>query len=202
MWIPPTAEINFCRAFALWVYSTPFSKMSTGFGSWELGLKIWDCVLRWLAVVSDCTGHRVENDIQCARYRRCTHGNHLCPPHVHHTPVTVRAVYFMCGMCSKKQKLQWLLRNRNWILPMNYTPSSHSTRSGIIAITYLAQLDRHVSEAGYTFCNSFILSFIHSFMHYARPVRGLNVTTNFRKGLMGVVIDLRLAFCFVLFIIF
>ena len=39
----------------------------------ELGLKLWIYVLRWLGVVSDCTGIRVENNNRYARYKQYTH---------------------------------------------------------------------------------------------------------------------------------
>ena len=47
--------------------------MSTGFTSTELALKIRVYVLHGLAVVSDCTGARVENDIRNAKQYTHTH---------------------------------------------------------------------------------------------------------------------------------
>ena len=48
----------------------------------ELGLKIRVYVLRWMAVVGECTGARVENDTRPAGHKQCTHGHCICSPHV------------------------------------------------------------------------------------------------------------------------
>ena len=64
----------------------------------ELGLKIRVYVLRWLSVVSDCTGARVENDTRHARNKQYTYGHCICPPH--HT-----TLLWLHGICT-----QWRAR--------------------------------------------------------------------------------------------
>ena len=45
----------------------------------DLELKIRVCVLRWLALVSDCSAARVHNDTQRVIYKHYTHGFHISP---------------------------------------------------------------------------------------------------------------------------
>ena len=47
----------------------------------ELGLKMRVYVLRWLAVISDCTGALVENDTRPARHKQHMHGHRIYPSH-------------------------------------------------------------------------------------------------------------------------
>ena len=51
----------------------------------ELGLKIRAYVLRWLAVVSDCTGSLGENDTRSARHKQYTHSTHTRIAYAHLT---------------------------------------------------------------------------------------------------------------------
>ena len=75
------AEAYFCRALARSPgLLSPFGKMSTeyrlsvaGVCHIELELRIRVYILRCVAVISDCTGARVENDTRPARRNRYTH---------------------------------------------------------------------------------------------------------------------------------
>ena len=102
----PRQNLNFCHVLFLRVLLSPFRKISTSFrwpgSSTEMGLKIRFYKLRWLAVVSDCTGARVENDTRPARHKQYTHGYCTCPPH-HTTFLWLHGLCTPCRVCCEKQ---------------------------------------------------------------------------------------------------
>ena len=68
----------------------------------ELGLKIWVYVLRWLAVVSDCTGVRVENDTRPARHKQYTHEHRIYSPY----RTTLLWLHGLCKPCRARCEKQ------------------------------------------------------------------------------------------------
>ena len=108
-----------------------FGKISTGFRWPGSSTQSWDlkygCMsfADWLWV-SDCTGARVENDTRPARHKTVhTRASHM-PTSPHHTPVTTWVLYAMQYTLREAAKITCDYLGKN-------TPSSHYTRSGIIA---------------------------------------------------------------------
>ena len=114
----PRQKLKFMSCARCPGLSSPFGKMSTGFrwpgSSTELGLKIHVYVLRWLTVVSDCTGARVENDARPARRKQFTHGHRICLPH----PTTHQWLYGPYTSCRVRCK------NHLWLLGLEYAKFS------------------------------------------------------------------------------
>ena len=105
----PRQKLNFCRAARFPDLLNPFGKMSTGF-QWQGSCTYGFIYLRRLAVVSDFTVARFENDTRPDRHKQPYTGNvghRICPPSPtspHHTPVTTRAMYACRARCEKQQK--------------------------------------------------------------------------------------------------
>ena len=76
----------------------------------QLGLQIRVYALRWLAVVSDCTGARVENDTRPARHKPAhTWASHM-PTSLHpHTHVTIGYVRHVVHAARRSKTHLWLL---------------------------------------------------------------------------------------------
>ena len=116
----PTHGRNYClsgvRSLGLF---KPFSKMSAGFrwpGSFiELGVKVRFYILRWLAVISDCTSARVENDIRRDRYKLYTLGHRIIMPTspAQHTCDYLDNVCRVGHEATSNTNHQWLLRLEN-----------------------------------------------------------------------------------------
>ena len=106
--MPPSAEINFCRALAIRVYST-YSvndyRLSVCLVRFiQLGLKTRVYILRRLGVISDCNDARVENGIRRARHKHYTHWYSACETKLRKTPVTTRAMHAMKGTLREAEK--------------------------------------------------------------------------------------------------
>ena len=90
---------NFCCALTLQVYSAHPVKWVVA--STQLGLKIRVYFLRWLAVVSDCTCTRVENDTLHKQY---THGHRICPSR-HNTHLWLHGYVCHVGNAARSSKI-------------------------------------------------------------------------------------------------
>ena len=90
----------------------------------ELGLKMRVYVICRLAVVSDCTGARVENETRPSRHKQYTHGQRICPSH----RTTLPWLHGLCTPCRARCEKQQISHAITWDRILQ-----HSTRSRIIA---------------------------------------------------------------------
>ena len=120
--IPPMAQNKYLSCARSPVWLSPFgwneNRISVaGVLHIELGLTIRVYGLRKWTVVSDCTGARVENDIQPARHKQYTNRHRICPSH----RTTLLWLHSLCTPCRHAARSS---KNNMWLLGIEYAKLS------------------------------------------------------------------------------